>query len=165
MRYTAFYSETAVYRLTGPIIKSKLYFCVFLPRVCHLNFNITCTHSLIPFYFRCDKLWKLKNFYSLFIASNNFCGIQLLLIRNVDVWKGFMRERHDRTMVNNQLLRNWELKKKSEMIFRKCPMSWIFSLAVISLTEGISYGQDQCPEENRNRFLKSKQHLYKKKQN
>ena len=40
------------------------------------------------------------------------------------------------------------------MIFRKCPMSWIFSLAVISLTEGISYGQDQCPEENRNRFLK-----------
>ena len=112
MRYTAFYSETAVYRLTGPIIKSKLYFCVFLPRVCHLNFNITCTHSLIPFYFRCDKLWKLKNFYSLFIASNNFCGIQLLLIRNVDVWKGFMRERHDRTMVNNQLLRNWELKKK-----------------------------------------------------
>ena len=42
-------------------------------------------------------------------------------------------------------------------------MSWIFSLAVISLTEGISYGQDQCPEENRNRFLKSKQHFYKKK--
>lgn len=42
-------------------------------------------------------------------------------------------------------------------------MSWIFSLAVISLTEGISYGQDQCPEENRNRFLKSKQHFYKKR--
>ena len=117
MRYTAFYSETAVYRLTGPIIKSKLYFCVFLPRVCHLNFNITCTHSLIPFYFRCDKLWKLKNFYSLFIASNNFCGIQHLLIRNVDVWKGFMRERHDRTMVNNQLLRNWELKKNQRWYF------------------------------------------------
>ena len=117
MRYTAFYSETAVYRLTGPIIKSKLYFCVFLPNekwVCHLtlgNFNITCTHSLIPFYFRCDKLWKLKKLLLPFIASNNFCGIQLLLIRNVDVWKGFMRERHDRTMVNNQLLRNWELKK------------------------------------------------------
>ena len=31
-------------------------------------------------------------------------------------------------------------------------MSWILlSLAVISLTEGISYGQDQCPEENRGR--------------
>ena len=148
MRYTAFYSETAVYRLTGPIIKSKLYFCVFLPGVWHLNFNIFCTQMAY------HSIFVVINYEKLllpFIACNNFCGIQL--IRNVDVWKGFMRERHDRTMVNNQLLRNWELKKP-EMIFRKCQMSWIFSLAVISLTEGISYGQDQCPEENRHRFEK-----------
>ena len=43
------------------------------------------------------------------------------------------------------------------MIFGKCEMSWIsvsltLSLTVISLTEGLSYGRDECPEENRNRF-------------
>ena len=44
------------------------------------------------------------------------------------------------------------------MIFGKCEMSCIslsltLLLTVISLTEGLSYGRDECPEENRNRFI------------